>query len=141
MKEKKKKTLGVLRFVVLLRRSSLVGHAWEEYARRSSRVSLARIDSCDLGAVLYLVTEKPSGEVDCKNSLFFFLVRAAIIISVLHGKPLSTLFKQRGLFSKLVGSLRRNRRPNAGREDIELANLETRRNRAYTSDARLNMAR
>jgi len=41
----------------------------------------------------------------------------------------------------LVGSLRRNRRPNTGRENIELGNMERRRNRAYTSDARLNVAR
>lgn len=48
---------------------------------------------------------------------------------------------KRGLFSKLVGSLRRQRRPNMIREDIELGNVERRRERAYTSDARLTMAR
>lgn len=53
----------------------------------------------------------------------------------------STANSKRGLFSKLVGSLRRNKRPNTGREDIELGSLERRRNRAYTSDARLNVAR
>ncbi|XP_078343776.1 voltage-dependent L-type calcium channel subunit alpha-1D-like isoform X1 [Oculina patagonica] len=53
----------------------------------------------------------------------------------------STRNSKRGLFSKLVGSLRRTRSPNTGRQDIELGSMETRRNRAYTSDARLNTAR
>nr|XP_058951235.1 voltage-dependent N-type calcium channel subunit alpha-1B-like isoform X1 [Pocillopora verrucosa]XP_058951236.1 voltage-dependent N-type calcium channel subunit alpha-1B-like isoform X1 [Pocillopora verrucosa]XP_058951237.1 voltage-dependent N-type calcium channel subunit alpha-1B-like isoform X1 [Pocillopora verrucosa]XP_058951238.1 voltage-dependent N-type calcium channel subunit alpha-1B-like isoform X1 [Pocillopora verrucosa] len=53
----------------------------------------------------------------------------------------STTNLKRGLFSKLVGSLRRQRRPNMIREDIELGNVERRRERAYTSDARLTMAR
>lgn len=84
---------------------------------------------------------KTSKERDCKR-VFFSLVWVCIICAVSQGKIFFiSLFTQRGLFSKLVGSLRRNKRPNTGREDIELGSLERRRNRAYTSDARLNVAR
>lgn len=44
-----------------------------------------------------------------------------------------------GLFSKLVGSLRGKNRN--GREDIEMARVGAGRNRAFTSDARLNLGR
>lgn len=44
-----------------------------------------------------------------------------------------------GLFSKLVGSLRGKNRN--GREDIEMARVGPGRNRAFTSDARLNLGR
>lgn len=112
-----------------------------EYARGpcpySTHVTLA---TWALYSVLFLL--KTSKEVDCKTVYFLSSVDDAIILPILHSDLLlSAVFKQRGLFSKLVGSLRRTRRPNTGREDIELGNLETRRNRAYTSDARLNMAR
>ncbi|KAM7445212.1 hypothetical protein ABFA07_006340 [Porites harrisoni] len=50
----------------------------------------------------------------------------------------STNHSKGGLFSKLVGSLRRNRR---NTDDIELGNVERLRDRAYTTDARLNLAR
>ena len=47
--------------------------------------------------------------------------------------------QQGGLFSKLVGSLRGKNRN--GREDIEMARVGAGRNRAFTSDARLNLGR
>ena len=65
---------------------------------------------------------------------FFFFNKMALTLFC------ACRFLQGGLFSKLVGSLRRTRH-NTARENIELGNVERRRDRAYTSDARLNMAR
>ncbi|XP_068695384.1 voltage-dependent calcium channel type A subunit alpha-1-like isoform X1 [Montipora foliosa] len=51
----------------------------------------------------------------------------------------SRKYSKGGLFSKLVGSLRYKRRN--GRDDIEMGCVEAGRNRAFTSDARLNLGR
>ena len=95
-----------------------------------------------LRAALSIALLQTSKEGDSVKQLFSSRVCHVIIRALSQGNIfLISLFIQRGLFSKLVGSLRRNRRPNSGREDIELGNVERRRKRAYTSDARLNMAR
>lgn len=90
----------------------------------------------------YCACSKQTKKETAKQSIFLSGVCDTIIRAFSHGDVFFiSLFTQRGLFSKLVGSLRRNRRPNTGRENIELGNMERRRNRAYTSDARLNVAR